>query len=105
MHKFKFTPEEYYNRSSLVADLTADIVSQRNKLVEDSLEEYLMFKYNKTTENIKSIFSRFHNVKIKSLHIVRQNNVDHYFDNNKEFMTVVGGGDVGWRLIKHWEER
>ena len=80
-----------------------DLIYKRNKLVETSLEEYLLFTYNKTPVDVKSVLSRFHNVKLKGFHCITQNKVVHYFDGDKEFLTV--GEDVmGWYIIKHWEK-
>ena len=99
MNNFKFTPDRNYGSSNLFADL----VTKRNNYVEACLEEYFLYEYNKTTADVKSLLSRFHNVKFKGFHCITQNNIVHYFDNNKEFMTV-GEDGMGWYIIKHWEE-
>ena len=79
-----------------------ELIYKRNTYIENSLEEYLLFTYNKTPEDVKSVLSRFHNVKFKSFHCITQNSVVHYFDGDKEFLTV-GEDGRGWYIIKRWE--
>ena len=78
-----------------------DRIKQHNKLVEEVIEEYMLFKYNVTVEQVKKVSGNTNNFKLKNFHMVGNTNCTDYFDKDFCFMTVNRGLD-GSSIVKHF---
>lgn len=91
--------------SDLVHYSIYDQIKNFNERIEQTLDDYLMFKYNISGEQIKKIVNNTNNFKLKHSNFQRvvQEDFESWFDNRELFMTVDRA-----KLIVHkrwqWEE-
>lgn len=67
-----------------------DQIKNFNERIEKALDEYLMFKYNVSSEQIKKVIDNTNNFKLKHDNFMKvvQGDFESWFDNGELFMTT-----------------